>query len=91
MQSQMTFITDCRFAIVLLRVFLLSLLLAPAWAGMQNQLEAHPSPYLAMHGDDPVAWQDWGEAALRMAREQDKLLFISSGYFSCHWRHVMQR
>jgi uncharacterized protein YyaL (SSP411 family) len=91
MQSQMTFIADLRSALGLLRVFLLSLLLAPAWAGMQNQLKGHPSPYLAMHGDDPVAWQDWGEAALELAREQDKLLFISSGYFSCHWCHVMQR
>jgi len=58
---------------------------------MQNQLADHASPYLAMHGDDPVAWQDWGEDALKLAREQDKLLFISSGYFSCHWCHVMQR
>ncbi|MCB1801504.1 MAG: thioredoxin domain-containing protein [Gammaproteobacteria bacterium] len=58
---------------------------------LQNQLRGHPSPYLAMHGDDPVAWQDWGEAAVATAREQGKLLFISSGYFSCHWCHVMQR
>lgn len=72
------------------RVLWLCLLVSPAFA-LQNQLAGHPSPYLAMHGSDPVAWQDWGEEALAKAREQDKLLFISSGYFSCHWCHVMQR
>lgn len=67
------------------------LLMAPAVHALQNQLDKHPSPYLAMHGDDPVAWQDWGQAAIDKARDQGKLLLISSGYFSCHWCHVMQR
>ncbi len=44
-----------------------------------------------MHGDDPVQWQEWGEDALERARKENKLLFISSGYFACHWCHVMQR
>ncbi len=57
---------------------------------LRNQLTDNPSPYLALHGQDPVAWQPWGEAALQMSREQNKPLFISSGYFSCHWCHVMQ-
>ena len=65
-------------------------LVAPAIA-LENQLRDHPSPYLAMHGDDPVAWQDWGPEAVALARGEGKLLFISSGYFSCHWCHVMQR
>ncbi len=56
-----------------------------------NSLAHHPSPYLAMHADDPVDWQVWDEAVLRQAREQNKLIFISVGYFSCHWCHVMQR
>ncbi len=73
-----------------IRVLLLMLVCAPAVA-LQNQMQGHPSPYLAMHGDDPVAWQDWGKAAVEQARDQGKLLFISSGYFSCHWCHVMQR
>ncbi|MGB5745134.1 MAG: DUF255 domain-containing protein [Sedimenticolaceae bacterium] len=68
----------------------MALLTVPAFA-LDNQLGAHPSPYLAMHGQDPVAWQDWGEAAVDLARAEDKLLFVSSGYFSCHWCHVMQR
>jgi uncharacterized protein len=56
-----------------------------------NALTNHMSPYLAMHGNDPVDWRDWGEAALEEAEESGKLLFISSGYFSCHWCHVMQK
>ena len=56
-----------------------------------NALTNHMSPYLAMHGNDPVDWRDWGEAALEEAEESGKLLFISSGYFSCHWCHVMQQ
>jgi uncharacterized protein YyaL (SSP411 family) len=57
----------------------------------RNQLLNHPSPYLAMHGHDPVHWQVWGPAAQQRAVQEGKLLFVSSGYFSCHWCHVMQR
>ena len=57
----------------------------------KNALFQHPSPYLAMHGRDPVRWLDWNQQAVELARKQDKLLFVSSGYFSCHWCHVMQR
>ena len=60
-------------------------------ANMTNQLKGHPSPYLAMHGNDPVKWQAWSRTAIVRAREQDKLLYVSVGYFSCHWCHVMQR
>lgn len=70
---------------------LLVLMLVPPVSAMQNQLRQHASPYLAMHGMDPVAWQDWGPQAVELAREQGKLLLVSSGYFSCHWCHVMQR
>lgn len=56
-----------------------------------NELKNHPSPYLAMHGDDPVQWRDWGEVVVDEARKSGKLLYLSSGYFSCHWCHVMQR
>ena len=75
---------------MILRLLLFLLLSSPASA-LQNQLRDHPSPYLAMHGEDPVAWQDWGPEVVALAREQGKLLFVSSGYFSCHWCHVMQR
>jgi uncharacterized protein YyaL (SSP411 family) len=58
---------------------------------LTNQLKNHGSPYLAMHGDDPVQWQEWNEQTIKTAQQQNKLLFVSSGYFSCHWCHVMQR
>lgn len=69
----------------------LFLWLVPPGAQPANQLAGHASPYLAMHAQDPVDWQDWGEAALAKARAENKLLFVSSGYFACHWCHVMQR
>ncbi|WP_173060762.1 thioredoxin domain-containing protein [Sulfurimicrobium lacus] len=60
-------------------------------APLVNRLANHPSPYLAMHGADPVAWQEWSPATVSLARQQNKLLFVSIGYFSCHWCHVMQQ
>jgi uncharacterized protein len=57
---------------------------------LENHLKNSPSPYLAIHGDDPVAWQEWSPATIELARRQNKLLFVSIGYFSCHWCHVMQ-
>ncbi|KAA3621590.1 MAG: thioredoxin domain-containing protein, partial [Proteobacteria bacterium] len=55
------------------------------------ELRDHPSPYLALHADDPVSWREWGPAAIDAARAGDRLLFLSIGYFACHWCHVMQR
>jgi uncharacterized protein len=59
--------------------------------GMENRMGESPSPYLRLHRDDPVLWQAWEDATLELARESDRLLFVSVGYFSCHWCHVMQR
>ena len=71
---------------------LVSLSLGTAQAApLENQLRQHPSPYLALHGDDPVAWQEWNAASVERARREGKLLYLSIGYFSCHWCHVMQR
>jgi uncharacterized protein YyaL (SSP411 family) len=66
-------------------------LLAAAPAPAANALAGHPSPYLAMHGEDPVDWRPWGQAALAEARETNRPILVSSGYFACHWCHVMQR
>ncbi len=74
------------FTAALVLLFSASLHGAPA-----NELKDHPSPYLALHGNDPVHWQAWGEDVLERARRENKLIFISSGYFACHWCHVMQR
>ena len=57
----------------------------------ENVLAGHASPYLALHGKDPVHWQEWSSGALEQAKTEDKLIFVSIGYFSCHWCHVMQR
>lgn len=56
-----------------------------------NQLKNHSSPYLALHGNDPVNWMEWGKPALEKAKKENKLLLVSVGYFACHWCHVMQR
>jgi uncharacterized protein YyaL (SSP411 family) len=69
-------------------------LMVPVVAGAAdpaNRLVNHPSPYLALHGHDPVAWQEWNADTLARARRENKLLFVSVGYFACHWCHVMQR
>ncbi|MEA3404256.1 MAG: DUF255 domain-containing protein [Pseudomonadota bacterium] len=61
------------------------------FAAKQNNLINHPSPYLAMHGNDPVDWQDWSAKILKFAQDSNKPILISSGYFACHWCHVMQK
>jgi uncharacterized protein YyaL (SSP411 family) len=58
---------------------------------LANELQSSSSPYLAMHGDDPVEWLHLDRTNLDKAKKADKLIYISSGYFSCHWCHVMQR
>jgi hypothetical protein len=49
------------------------------------------SPYLRMHSDNPVEWYPWGQAAFDRAQRTNRPLFISIGYFTCHWCHVMER
>jgi len=66
-------------------------LLLTAGPALANALRKHDSPYLAMHGDDPVAWHTWSAEVLARAKKENKLLFVSIGYFACHWCHVMQR
>jgi uncharacterized protein YyaL (SSP411 family) len=54
-----------------------------------NRLAAETSPYLRQHRDNPVEWYPWGEEAFARARDEDKPIFLSVGYSSCHWCHVM--
>jgi uncharacterized protein YyaL (SSP411 family) len=58
---------------------------------MPNRLAGAVSPYLLAHADNPVDWHPWGEEAFAEARERDVPLFISIGYATCHWCHVMAR
>lgn len=57
---------------------------------MANALIFEKSPYLLQHANNPVDWHPWGEEAFRLAREQDKPIFLSIGYATCHWCHVME-
>jgi len=56
---------------------------------MPNRLAHEKSPYLRQHADNPVDWYPWGEAALAKAHAEQKPVFLSIGYSTCHWCHVM--
>ena len=56
-----------------------------------NRLIGESSPYLLLHAYNPVDWYPWGEEAFERAREEDKPIFLSIGYSTCHWCHVMER
>ena len=56
---------------------------------MENLLKNEKSPYLKQHENNPVHWYPWGKQALDKAKELKKPIFLSVGYASCHWCHVM--
>ncbi len=56
---------------------------------MPNRLASEKSPYLRQHADNPVDWLPWGEEAFARARAENKPIFLSIGYSTCHWCHVM--
>ncbi|MEA2599199.1 MAG: uncharacterized protein QOF89_191 [Acidobacteriota bacterium] len=56
-----------------------------------NRLIHESSPYLLLHAHNPVDWYPWGEEAIAKARQEDKPIFLSVGYSSCYWCHVMER
>ena len=56
-----------------------------------NRLAQEKSPYLLQHANNPVDWYPWGEEAFARARQEDKPVFLSIGYSTCHWCHVMER
>jgi uncharacterized protein YyaL (SSP411 family) len=55
-----------------------------------NRLSRERSPYLLQHASNPVDWYAWGDEALQRARTEDKPIFLSIGYSTCHWCHVME-
>jgi hypothetical protein len=57
---------------------------------MANRLAAERSPYLLQHAGNPVDWYPWGGDAFEKARREDKPIFLSIGYSTCHWCHVME-
>src|SRR3954451_13508198 len=56
-----------------------------------NRLAKESSPYLLQHAHNPVDWYPWGPEAFDKAKKEKKLVFLSIGYSSCHWCHVMER
>src|SRR4029079_2474905 len=56
-----------------------------------NRLIKEKSPYLLQHAHNPVDWYPWGEEAFEAAKEQDKPIFLSIGYATCHWCRVMEK
>ena len=57
----------------------------------RNRLASEQSPYLRQHADNPVDWYPWGDEAFEKAKAEDKPIFLSIGYSTCHWCHVMER
>ena len=57
---------------------------------MSNRLEKEDSPYLQQHKNNPVDWYPWCDEAFKKAKDENKAIFISIGYSSCHWCHVME-
>ncbi|CDG64989.1 MAG: uncharacterized protein PWQ15_1155 [Methanobacterium sp.] len=56
-----------------------------------NHLKDEKSPYLLQHRDNPVDWYPWGDEAFQKAKDENKPIFLSIGYSTCHWCHVMSR
>ena len=56
---------------------------------MPNNLSQETSPYLLQHKDNPVEWFAWNDESLKKAKDENKPIFLSVGYSSCHWCHVM--
>src|SRR5438876_6954965 len=93
---------DCllgkRIIPTILAVFLLSGSDQPAQTsskdtkkGPTNHLAGESSPYLLMHAHNPVDWYPWSSEAFAKAKKEGKLVFLSIGYSSCYWCHVMER
>ena len=55
----------------------------------ENRLGSESSPYLLQHAKNPVHWYAWDDEALARAKKENKPIFLSVGYSSCHWCHVM--
>ena len=56
-----------------------------------NHLSSEKSPYLLQHVQNPVDWYPWSDEAFAKAVKEDKPIFLSIGYSTCHWCHVMER
>ena len=73
--------------IILLLLFVISL----STAESRNELADETSPYLQQHASNPIEWLPWGDAAFAKAKKENKAVFLSIGYSTCHWCHVMAK
>lgn len=89
-----------RIACAMLALALIAMPAAPAAEGLRNadgswrytnRLADETSPYLLLHAHNPVDWLPWGPEALELARREQKPIFLSVGYSTCYWCHVMER
>lgn len=76
---------------LLLAAFLPNTTAEETAARRSNRLAQESSPYLLLHAHNPVDWYPWGQEAFEKARKENKLVFLSVGYSSCYWCHVMER
>ncbi|MEC7566534.1 MAG: thioredoxin domain-containing protein [Planctomycetota bacterium] len=85
--------TAFRFLVVCTAILISRTVLAedPEKKHPANHLIHETSPYLLTHAHNPVDWYPWGEEAFAKAKKESKLIFLSVGYSSCHWCHVMER
>lgn len=80
-----------KLRVALLLASLLNMAQASSTSPLVNQMAQAPSPYLQQHAQDKVHWQTWSPASLALAKQQQKPILLSIGYFACHWCHVMQQ
>jgi len=74
------------------KIIVLTMTLCFLWAehNHTNALITEDSPYLQQHAHNPVNWYPWGQEAFKKAKKENKLIFLSVGYSTCHWCHVME-
>ena len=75
----------------MLKLFIGVLLIMAQTHAFTNKLIDEDSPYLQQHAHNPIEWYPWGDEAFQKAKKEDKLIFLSIGYSTCHWCHVMER
>ena len=73
----------------MIRALMLLCLSIDAWS--ENTLKDAVSPYLRQHAENPIHWVEWSANTLAKAKKENKLIFLSIGYSSCHWCHVMEK
>ena len=79
-----------QFKTLFLLIFLVTSVVSSDKEPHTNRLANEQSPYLLQHSTNPVDWFPWGEEAFQKAKDEDKPIFLSIGYSTCHWCHVME-